>query len=82
MSPKVRTEKAPGMGIRVDDTSDVADEIELLLRSKERLSAMSHAAKGQAKPQATLDIAKLILNHKDQSPGMDVRLQPPSPNYV
>jgi processive 1,2-diacylglycerol beta-glucosyltransferase len=50
-----------GVGIRIDDTSDVGEEVELLLRSPERLKTMSRAAYAQAKPHAALDIAKLIL---------------------
>ncbi len=50
-----------GVGIRIDDTSDVGEEIELLLKSPERLMKMSEAAYACAKPHAALDIAKLIL---------------------
>ncbi len=51
-----------GIGIRVDKTNDIGEEIELLLRSPDRLAAMHKAATMHAKPHAALDIAKLILN--------------------
>ena len=50
-----------GVGIRIDDTSDIGEEIELLLRSPERLAKMRRAAYENAKPHAAIDIAKLIL---------------------
>ena len=52
-----------GIGIRIDDTSDVGEEIEFLLKSPERLAVMSKAAYENARPHAALDIAKLILSH-------------------
>jgi processive 1,2-diacylglycerol beta-glucosyltransferase len=52
-----------GIGIRIDDTSDIGEEVELLLSSPERLAAMSKAAYKNAKPYAALDVAKLILDH-------------------
>ena len=52
-----------GIGIRIDDTSDVGEEVELLLKSPERLISMSKAAYENAKPHSALDIAKLILAH-------------------
>lgn len=54
-----------GVGIRIDDTSDVGEEVELLLKSPERLVTMSEAAYACAKPHAALDIAKLILGHPE-----------------
>jgi len=51
-----------GVGIRIDDTNDVGEEVELLLKSPERLMTMSKAAYENARPHSTLDIAKLILN--------------------
>jgi len=51
-----------GIGIRIDKTNDIAEEIELLLKSPQRLRAMSRAAYEHAKPHAALDIAKLILD--------------------
>ena len=59
-----------GIGARIDDKSDISEEIEFLLKSPERLAAMSKAAYENAKPHAALDIAKLILNHSDQ-PALD-----------
>jgi len=50
-----------GVGIRIDDTSDVGEEVELLLKSPERLAAMSQAAYENSKPHAAIDIADLIL---------------------
>lgn len=54
-----------GIGIRIDDTSDIGEEIELLLRSPERLAMMSKAAHENSHPHAALDVAKLILSHKN-----------------
>jgi processive 1,2-diacylglycerol beta-glucosyltransferase len=51
-----------GVGIRIDDTSDIGEEIELLLKSPGRLAVMSKAAYENAKPHAGTDIAKLILD--------------------
>ncbi|MFA5088391.1 MAG: glycosyltransferase [Candidatus Omnitrophota bacterium] len=50
------------IAIRVDNTSDVGEEIELLLKSPDRLAAMRKAAYENAKPYAALNIAKLILD--------------------
>lgn len=58
-----------GVGIRIDDTSDIGEEVELLLKSPERLAAMSKAAYENSKPYAALDIAKLILEHANGSLG-------------
>jgi processive 1,2-diacylglycerol beta-glucosyltransferase len=52
-----------GIGIRIDDTSDIGEEIELLLKSPERIADMSKAAYENARPHAALDIARLILDH-------------------
>lgn len=52
-----------GVGIRIDQTSDVGEEVELLLKSPDRLLTMSQNAYENGKPHATLDIAKLILDH-------------------
>jgi len=52
-----------GIGIRIDETNDVGEEVELLLKSPERLASMRRAAYDNAKPHASLDIAKLILDH-------------------
>ncbi len=52
-----------GIGIRIDDTSDIGEEVELLLKSPERLALMSKSAYENAKPHAALDVAKLILDH-------------------
>ena len=53
-----------GIGVRIDKTKDIAEEIELLLKSPERLAAMRQAAYAHAKPHAALDIAHLILGEK------------------
>jgi processive 1,2-diacylglycerol beta-glucosyltransferase len=52
-----------GIGIRIDQTSNIGEEIELLLKSPERLAAMRRAAQENGKPDAALDVAKLILDH-------------------
>ena len=54
-----------GIGIRIDDTEDVGEEVEILLKSPERLSAMRKAAYENAKPHAVYDIARLILNQPE-----------------
>jgi processive 1,2-diacylglycerol beta-glucosyltransferase len=54
-----------GIGIRVDDTNDIGEEIEILLKSPERLAQMSQAAYFHAKPDAARDVAKLILNDEN-----------------
>jgi len=54
-----------GIGIRVDDIDEIGEEVELLLRSPERLNAMRKEAYANSKPHASLDIAKLILGQND-----------------
>ncbi len=56
-----------GIAIRIDKTSDIKEEIELLLRSPERLALMSKAAYENGNPHAALDIAKLILKNHNGS---------------
>ena len=51
-----------GIAIRIDNTKDVGEEVEILLKSPERLTTMSKAAFEHGKPHAALDIAKLILH--------------------
>ncbi len=51
-----------GMGIRIDKTSNVGEEIELLLNSPERLAFMRKAALAFGKPHAAYDVARLILD--------------------
>jgi len=58
-----------GVGIRIDDTDDIGEEVELLLKSPERLAAMNKAAYENARPHAALDVAKLILEHTNGSLG-------------
>ncbi|OGX25930.1 MAG: hypothetical protein A2787_08270 [Omnitrophica WOR_2 bacterium RIFCSPHIGHO2_01_FULL_48_9] len=52
-----------GIGIRIDKTNNLAEEVELLLKSPERLAAMRKAAYEHGKPYAALNIAKLIFQH-------------------
>jgi processive 1,2-diacylglycerol beta-glucosyltransferase len=59
-----------GIGIRIDDTNDIGEEIEILLRSPERLAAMSRAAYASARPHAADDIARLILGEPEQEPAV------------
>ncbi|MBI5415225.1 MAG: glycosyltransferase [Candidatus Omnitrophica bacterium] len=54
-----------GIGIRVHEVNAVGEEIELLLNAPERLEAMSKAAYANAKPYASLDIARLILGMEE-----------------
>jgi len=56
-----------GIGIRIDDTSDVGEEVELLLKSPGRMATMKKAAYENSKPHAALDIAKLILERTKDS---------------
>jgi processive 1,2-diacylglycerol beta-glucosyltransferase len=51
-----------GIAIRVDDPDNIAEEIDLLLNASGRLDRMSRAAYEHAKPFATTNICKLILN--------------------
>lgn len=51
-----------GIAIQVDDSSALGEEIEVLLKSPEKLAAMRRAAYENSHPHAALDIAKLILN--------------------
>ncbi len=59
-----------GISIRIDDTSDIGEEVEILLKSPERLAAMSKAAYENAKPYAALNIAKLIIGSDDETDDM------------
>ncbi len=52
-----------GIAIRVDNTSDIGEEAELLLKSPEALAAMRKAAYENSHPQAACDIARFILQH-------------------
>ncbi len=52
-----------GIGIRIDDTNDIGEEVEFLLKSPNRLASMSQAAYANAKPHAAMDVSKLILEH-------------------
>jgi len=54
-----------GIAIRVYQTSDIGQEVEVLLRSPERLAAMRQAAYENGKPYASLNIAKLILQYPE-----------------
>ncbi len=57
-----------GIGMRIDDTNDIGEEVELLLKSPERLEEMRKAAQQNAKPFAAVDVAKLILNQPQNLP--------------
>jgi processive 1,2-diacylglycerol beta-glucosyltransferase len=49
-----------GIAVRVHDLADLADEVEILLKSPEHLARMSRAAYENGKPNAADDIAKLV----------------------
>ncbi len=49
-----------GVAIRVHDLRDLAEEVEVLLKSPERLHAMSRAAHDNSKPLAADDVARLV----------------------
>ncbi|MBF0386037.1 MAG: galactosyldiacylglycerol synthase, partial [Candidatus Omnitrophica bacterium] len=51
-----------GIAIRVDDATDLGEEVELLFRSPERMLSMSEAAYKNSKPRATEKICNLILS--------------------
>jgi processive 1,2-diacylglycerol beta-glucosyltransferase len=51
-----------GIAIRIDDVEKIADEVEALLNSPVRLAAMSKAALAQGRPNAALDVAKLVVS--------------------
>jgi processive 1,2-diacylglycerol beta-glucosyltransferase len=51
-----------GIGVYVHDIRDLAEEVEILLKSPERLQAMSRAAYENSRPHAADDIAKLVLH--------------------
>lgn len=50
-----------GIAVRVDDLKGIGRSIEALLQSPQRLESMMKAALDNAKPQASVDIARLIL---------------------
>ena len=51
-----------GIAARVHDIRDLAEEVEILLKSPQRLQSMSRAAYENSRPQAADDIAKLVLS--------------------
>lgn len=57
-----------GIGIRVHEVKAIGEEIEILLNAPERLEAMSKAAYANARPYASLDIARLILGMEETLP--------------
>ncbi len=57
-----------GIAIRIDKTSDMAEEIELLLRNPRKLDDMRQAALAHGRPHAGLDIARLILKSPTDQP--------------
>lgn len=50
-----------GVAIRVHDMRNLAEEVEILLRSPERLRTMSLGARESGKPHAADDIARLVM---------------------
>ncbi len=71
-----------GIAVRIDSTNDIGEEVEILLKSPERLNAMRQAALESAKPFSAINIAKLILGQEssslDRSFENDLKLK----NYV
>lgn len=53
-----------GIAVRIDKTLDIGEEIDLLLRSSDKIADMRKAAYAEAHPHAALDIARLILDEK------------------
>jgi len=54
------------IAIRIDKTSDIGEEIELLLKSPDKILNMRKAAYAEAHPHAALDIANLILGELER----------------
>ena len=54
------------IAIRIDKTSDIGEEIELLLKSPDKILNMRKAAYAEAHPHAALDIANLILGETER----------------
>lgn len=52
-----------GIAVRIDNKADIGEEVDMLLRSPERLEAMRKAAYENARPNASVDIVKLILEN-------------------
>ena len=50
-----------GVAVRVNRLDHIAREVELLLKSPERMAKMRQAAQENSKPNSSFDIAKLIL---------------------
>jgi len=50
-----------GIGVKVDDLETIGIQIKGLLESPERLAAMRQAAKSYGRPQAAIDVARLVL---------------------
>jgi len=50
-----------GIAVRVHDMMDLAEEVDLLVKSPERLESMSRAARENSKPYAADDLAKLVM---------------------
>ena len=50
-----------GVAVYVHDVRDLAEEVDILLKSPQRLQAMSRAAYENGRPQAADEIAKLVL---------------------
>ena len=55
-----------GIGIHITNMDSVSVEIERLLKSPDRLKAMSRAALAEGKPHAAMDIAQLIMSSPPQ----------------
>ncbi len=54
-----------GVGIYVHDVRDLAGEVDLLLKSPEKLKAMSRAARENGKPNAADDISGLVRRARE-----------------
>jgi processive 1,2-diacylglycerol beta-glucosyltransferase len=50
-----------GVSVRVHDLMDLADEVDVLLKSPDRLKAMAEAARNNGKPYAADDVARLVM---------------------
>lgn len=71
-----------GIAVHIDESKDIGEEVELLLRSPQKLSTMSQNAQLNAKPNAASDIARLILGPQDKSSTSDLESAFRLENYV
>ena len=52
-----------GVAVRVHDLACLAEEVELLLKSPDRMGIMAQAARDNSKPFAADDVARLVASY-------------------